>query len=122
MAKVGRPNAKIDKEQFEKLCSLQCTIEEIAGFFGCCDDTINNWCKKTYHTNFSVVFKDKSAPGKISLRRNQFRLSERSAAMAIFLGKQYLGQKDALDVSASEIGKVDDLLETLKGIADDYNG
>ncbi len=34
---------------------------------------------------------------KIKLRRNQLALSERSAAMAIFLGKQYLGQKDKDD-------------------------
>ena len=119
MAKVGRPRINIDKEQFEKLCSLQCTLEEIAGFFDCCDDTINNWCKRTYGTNFSGIYKSKSAPGKISLRRNQFRLSEKSAAMAIFLGKQYLGQRDALEVSAQEIGKVDSLLEAMKGYADD---
>ena len=32
--------------------------------------------------------------GKISLRRMQWRLAETSATMAIFLGKQYLGQKN----------------------------
>jgi len=33
---------------------------------------------------------------KIQLRRNQFELSKKSAAMAIFLGKNYLGQKDVI--------------------------
>ena len=32
--------------------------------------------------------------GLISLRRMQFQLAEKSAAMAIFLGKQHLGQQD----------------------------
>ena len=32
--------------------------------------------------------------GFISLRRKQFELAEKSPAMAIFLGKQYLGQTD----------------------------
>ncbi len=31
----------------------------------------------------------------MSLRRFQFKLAQRSAAMAIFLGKNYLGQSDA---------------------------
>jgi hypothetical protein len=30
----------------------------------------------------------------MSLRRYQFKLAQKSAAMAIFLGKNYLGQKD----------------------------
>ena len=91
---AGRPKTQINKEEFEKLCGLQCTLEEIASFFNCCDDTINNWCKKTYGDNFSGVYKKYSADGKMSLRRAQFRLAEKSPAMAIFLGKQYLGQSD----------------------------
>lgn len=31
---------------------------------------------------------------RIQLRRNQLALSEKNAAMAIWLGKQYLGQSD----------------------------
>ena len=37
--KIGRPLKEIDKVQFEKLCNLQCTLLEIAGFFNCSDDT-----------------------------------------------------------------------------------
>ena len=32
--------------------------------------------------------------GKVSLRRMQFLQARKSAAMAIWLGKQYLGQRD----------------------------
>lgn len=91
---MGRKNAQIDKKQFESLCGLQCTREEIAAFFGVCDDTLNTWCKRIYKENFSVVFKQKRGIGKISLRRNQWRLAEKNANMAIFLGKQYLNQRD----------------------------
>ena len=94
MARTGRPKIDIDKSQFEKLCGLQCTKEEIAGFFSCSEDTIENFCKRTYKQTFSVVFKEKRAGGRISLRRSQFRLAEKNAAMAIWLGKQYLGQTD----------------------------
>ena len=43
---VGRPKTKIDKQTFEKLCQIQCTLEEIAGFFYCCDNNIKNWCNE----------------------------------------------------------------------------
>ena len=91
---MGRPQKEIDQTQFEKLCGLQCTKEEIAGWFDCSEDTIENWCHKTYDESFSAVFSKKREVGKISLRRSQWRLAEKSAAMAIFLGKNYLGQKD----------------------------
>lgn len=96
----GRPRIEIDKKHFESLCGLQCTLEEIAGFFRCSTRTIERWCQETYKDNsgkpmtFVNVFKKYSEDGKISLRRYQFQLAKKSAAMAIFLGKQYLGQKD----------------------------
>lgn len=107
MKKVGRPKTNIDKATFEKLCQMQCTLEEIAGFFDCCDDTINNWCKEIYDDNFSGVYKKKSMAGKISLRRNQFKIAESNSSMAIFLGKQYLGQRDSFpdEVNYTEVNK-----------------
>lgn len=94
MAKMGRPRIEIDKEQFEKLCLIQCTQEEIAGWFKCSDDTLNNWCRREYGQTFSGVYKNFSADGKTSLRRAQFKLAQTNASMAIWLGKQYLGQRD----------------------------
>lgn len=94
MAKLGRPKKNIDVQQFEKLCGLQCTKEEIASFFNCSEDTIENFCKKQYKETFSAVFNKKRGLGKISLRRSQWKLAEKSPAMAIFLGKQYLNQTD----------------------------
>ena len=91
---TGRPQKEIDKKIFENLCGLQCTLEEIAGVFDCSADTIERWCKREYGETFAETYKKHSAKGKMSLRRIQFRLAEKSAAMAIFLGKNYLGQKD----------------------------
>jgi len=91
---AGRPKKEIDKKAFESLCALQCTLEELCGFFGVSDKTLEKWCKRTYGANFSEVFRQKRGAGKISLRRSQFRLAESSAAMAIWLGKQYLDQTE----------------------------
>jgi hypothetical protein len=94
MAKVGRPKKQIDRDAFEKLCALQCTQEEICGVLGVTDKTLQAWCKRTYKANFSEVFRQKRQLGKMSLRRSQFKLAEKNATMAIWLGKQYLDQRD----------------------------
>lgn len=91
---MGRPKIEIDEAQFEKLCAIQCTKAEIASWFDCSEDTIENWCKKVYKQTFSATFKMFSGKGKVSLRRNQFKLAETNVTMAIWLGKQYLDQTD----------------------------
>ena len=85
---------KIDKDLFEKLCKLQCPKKEIAEEFNCSEDTIDNWCKNTYNCNFSVIHKKCSFKGKVELREAQFELAKTNTTMAIWLGKQYLGQRD----------------------------
>ena len=91
---MARPRKEIDQSNFESLCGLQCTKEEICSLFNVTDKTLESWCVRTYGDGFSDVFRQKRGKGKISLRRAQFRLAEKNAAMAIFLGKQYLGQKE----------------------------
>lgn len=114
MAKMGRPLKEIDIQQFEKLCGLQCTEEEIASFFDCHIDTLNAWCKRTYDATFSEVYKVKASSGKISLRRHQFKLAEKSAAMAIFLGKNILGQKD--DKFETQSAEANGILESIADV------
>lgn len=94
MAKTGRPKKEINKGQFEKLCAIFCTEEDIADFFDCSIDTIKRFCKATYNLSFAQTYKKYSAQGRCSLRRYQFNIAEKNAAMAIFLGKNYLGQTD----------------------------
>lgn len=113
-AKRGRPPKELDKKQFEKLCALQATLEEIAGFFDCDENTVNAWCNRVYNADFSVVFKSKSAQGKLSLRRTQFKLAEKSAAMAIFLGKNMLGQTDKIEQTITEVEDLSTLADMLR--------
>ncbi len=101
--KMGRPKKVIDQDQFEKLCAIQCTESEISELFDCCEDTLNAWCKEVYGHTFSDTYKRFSANGKKSLRRMQFALAEKSAAMAIWLGKQYLGQTDRIEQTITEV-------------------
>lgn len=115
MAKTGRPRKQIDKAEFEKLCGMQCSCEEIADWFECSVDTVERWCKRTYKTTFAEVFSVKRGKGKIALRRAQFELAKKYPAMAIFLGKQYLGQKDKFsDGGAFANGQLADLIDGMK--------
>lgn len=92
---MARPLKEINQKAFENLCGLLCTQEEICSFFDVTDKTLSGWCRRTYGKSFSEIYRIKSVQGKISLRRYQLQLAQKSAAMAIFLGKNWLGQKDA---------------------------
>lgn len=98
--KMGRPQKEINKETFEKLCNIQCTQSEICSVLKVSDSTLSRWCAKEYQMTFEDAYKKFSENGKMSLRRIQFKLAEKYPAMAIFLGKQYLGQKDTVDTNA----------------------
>jgi hypothetical protein len=104
----------INKDQFEKLCALQCTEVEICEWFGITDKTLCRWCKKIYKKTFSEVFKEKRSKGKVSLRRTQFKLAQKSPAMAIFLGKQYLGQTDKVEQVNTDNDNVLKFIEGMK--------
>jgi hypothetical protein len=102
MAKNGRPEIQIDKQEFEKLCGLHATLVEMAGWFDCSEDTIERWCERTYEMGFAEIFKRKSGKGKVSLRRKQFESAMHgNVTMQIWLGKQQLGQKDNAFVDLS---------------------
>lgn len=91
---IKQAQAKIDQEQFESMCAIQCTREEICAMFRVSHDTLLRWCKETYGTDFDTIYKEKKQFGKASLRRKQWKLADKSVPMAIFLGKNMLGQSD----------------------------
>lgn len=86
---MARPKIEIDEEQVFKLAQMMCTHKEIAAFFDCSTDTIAD--------RFSQVILKGHEVGRMSLRRKQWKLAEHNAAVAIWLGKQYLGQKDKIE-------------------------
>lgn len=114
----GRPRIEIDEEQFKGLCSIQCTLEEISNWFKCSEDTIERWCKRELKMSFADAYKKYSVGGKISLRRYQMKMAEHNATMAIWLGKQYLGQSDKQDVSIAVNNDDDTIREMERYFAD----
>jgi hypothetical protein len=98
MARRGTA-ASIDLGELEKLASMQCTDEEIAGWFGVSTRTIERRRKSRV---FAETLERGKSKGRISLRRAQLKmLEDGSASMGIWLGKNYLGQGDELKINAN---------------------
>lgn len=105
---MARPKFKIDYEMVEKLAGIQCTQQEIASFLGCSVDTLQR------DEKFCGLYKKGQENGKMSLRRIQYKLAEKNPTMAIWLGKQYLKQRDNFEVEHDmKNGVLDDLIGAL---------
>lgn len=121
MARTGRPKKEFDKKTFTDLVGLGCTQEEICWFFrdetgkSANIDTLTRWCKREFGMTFQEYFRQNGCMAlKIQLRRNQMNLSKSSAAMAIFLGKNLLGQTDKVEQTIMEVEDLSSLAEMLR--------
>lgn len=116
---MARPIKNIDKHQFEALCQIQCTQEEICSVLDVDEKTLQKWCKKEYKQGFSQVFKTKRKLGHASLRKSQWDSAKGgNVTMQIWLGKQFLGQRDHVEsVVAVDKVKDDKLSASLKQLA-----
>lgn len=85
----------------EKMAFIQCTGEEIACCLNMHYDTLLAHINRRGYASFSEWHKIHSAGGKMSLRRKQFKMAQESVPMAIWLGKQYLGQKEQTEANYS---------------------
>jgi hypothetical protein len=90
--KRGRPfkPPEIPPEKITELASICCTNEEIAQICGFSEDTLMR--------NYAELVKNGKAHTHANLRRRQFEIlgtnTPQAATMAIWLGKQILGQSD----------------------------
>lgn len=91
----GRPKLVLNetgKAVIINLSSIMCTDEEIAACLGVTIETLQN---KDNIVAFLECKEKGTGNGKKSLRRIQFEIAKKgNATMAIWLGKQWLGQKD----------------------------
>lgn len=117
---MARPKKEVDKKQFESLCGLHCTKQEICDFFDLTDKTLEKWCKRTYKKGFSEIYKQKKSLGNLSLRRKQMEVANNgNVAMLIFLGKNYLGQTDKVEQTVSLVS--DEAREEVQNFLNSYD-
>ena len=112
-AKPGPKPKKVDFEVLDELCKLHCTGEECASVLQMDYDTLNAALNREVGVGFVDYFKIKSAGGKLSLRRAQYKAAKNgNIAMQIWLGKNWLGQSDKVENGSTDIA------EALKELAE----
>ena len=119
----GRPRKVFTEEGLklvENLAGIMCTDEEIASILGCSRDLFYT---EDNNELYRQAIKKGNSQSKQSLRRMQFRLAEKNATMAIWLGKQYLGQTDVITAQTTEdfVRNLDSIYDKLKSPAKDRN-
>ena len=75
-----------------ELAKIGATQNEIGAVLGVAASTLRDFLAA--HPNCREAWEDGIEHAKISLRRKQLSLADKNAPMAIFLGKNMLGQKD----------------------------
>src|ERR1700721_1543576 len=93
---AGRKAVKIDLLELEKLCSMLCSDDDIASWYGVSVRTIKYRRKEP---EFSEAMRRGKTRGYVSIRRAQMKLLEKgSATMAVWLGRSELGQRDTSSI------------------------
>lgn len=82
---------EFDQKQFESLCGMQCSVEELCGWFGCDETVLNTWCMDTYGEDFRSAFDRLAMMGRIVLRRDQVAAAKKNVSMARHLEAQRAG-------------------------------
>lgn len=92
------------------MLKAQCTGTEVASALGIHPDTLYSAVKRKFKSDFSAYAQQKKEAGKTALRQAQHELAlSGNTSMLIWLGKQYLEQKDK-----SESDNREDLTLTIK--------
>jgi len=94
----GRPRLELDTDLLAELAGIQCTLDEMASILGCSVDTLQR------HEEFAAIIAAGRVQGRMSVRRTQYALAmSGDKTMLIWLGKQWLGQRDQASVETREL-------------------
>jgi len=100
---MGRPKANIDWKRVDHLLTCQCDGVGIAGILGVHPNVLYEACKEVNKLSFSEYSAQKKSKGKELLRAKQFEMAMNGdKSMCIWLGKQYLDQKDRKDMTSND--------------------
>jgi hypothetical protein len=101
-SKGGRPRALVADDrtlrQLYKLGELQATVREAAGVLLCGESTLEAFLGPAGPKEARDAWEGGRQAGRVSIRRKQMQVALRgSVTMLIWLGKQYLDQRDKLE-------------------------
>ena len=104
----GRPRIELDEKKVAKLAGIGCTIPEIAAVLNC--------SKRTLEANYRTIIAKGWEEMRQSVRRMQYKSAQGgSVAMQIWLGKQYLGQREKTDMTSDGAALLNRVTVTIVG-------
>lgn len=101
--KRGRPKIVIDWNKVKKYIQAQCNGSGIAGLLGIAPITLYRACERKFKVNFEAYSAQKKSEGQELLREKQYNVAmEGDKTMLVWLGKQYLQQKDKNELTGAD--------------------
>ena len=96
--KTGRPRIELDPKQAKIFGYFRATYDTMAEQIGCHVDTIRA-AMQDENSEFSKAYKKGFSGMKMKLSEAQVKtaIEDRNPTLLVWLGKQYLGQKDISD-------------------------
>jgi len=96
--KDGRNKVRINWRHVDKWLQAQANGTEIANHIGIHPNTLYRRCEEEHGISFSEYSQQKKSSGKMMLKVMQFEKAEEgNVPMQIWLGKNYLEQKDKVE-------------------------
>jgi hypothetical protein len=91
--KLGRPRIMLDEELIARLIGKAFTVQYVAEYLGVSEDTL--------HRNYSGALRKGRVfrNGCLQAKQYQTAMAKNNVTMQIWLGKQWLGQKDKIENS-----------------------
>ena len=95
---IGRPRIELDPKQAKIFGYFRATYQTMAEQIGCSHDTIQREMDRE-NSDFASEYKKGFAAMKMKLSEAQVKtaIDEHNPTLLVWLGKQYLGQKDVPD-------------------------
>lgn len=104
---MSRPKTEIDWARVDELLVAQCDGAGIASILGIHPNTLYRLCEEEFSMSFSAYSQQKRGEGRELLRAKQYELAlSGDKTMLVWLGKQYLNQREKVDNDVSLTEKV----------------
>lgn len=107
--RMGRPHALEETpkliDQIRSLGMLQCTQKDAAGVLGVAVNTFTDFLSRNPASK--AAWENGPSAGRVSVRRKQYDLAMKgNARLLVWLGKQWLDQRDKIGVSGPNGGPI----------------
>lgn len=118
---MSRPPIPIDWNAVGEMLEAGCTGTEVAAYMGIHPETLYRRCEAEHEMGFSEFARNKRARGDALLKLAQFQMAvtDKDKTMAIFLGKNRLGQSDRMALKMNKELSEEELTEEIYRMLND---